>query len=251
MPLFSTPAIILSTLKLGDADKLITAYTLARGRFKGVATGARRMKSRFGAGLEPFTHCNLTAFEKGGERLARINQADIVHSFQKLREDWEGLSLGAQMLRAVERLTPEGDPNVGIFHLLCDGLHVLEKGLKSGVGQKTEQQICFMVFTFRLVACSGYQPLWDHCLKCHAALVDRQVYFSALEGGCLCRACAGGAEGALPPVSQGTLAYLRFLKKVESDRVYRLKPSALIRKEASLLFGRHLAHISGRPNERL
>jgi DNA repair protein RecO len=184
MPLIETPAIILNTLKLGDADKLITAYTLKRGRLKGVAVGARRMKSRFGAALEPFTHCNLATAEKGGERLARISQADIVHPFQKLREDWEGLSLGVRMLRTVERVTPEGDPNPGIFQLLCDGLHALEKGLKNGS---------------------------DH---------EDQI-----------------------------LVFLRFLKKVEGDRVYRLKPSGLIRKEVSLLLGRHLAHIAGRRDE--
>ncbi len=249
MPLFSTPAIILGTLKLGDADKLITAYTLARGRFKGVAAGARRVKSRFGASLEPFTFCHLTATEKGGERLARIYQADIVRSFQTLREDWEGLSLGAQMLRMVERVTPEGDPNSDIFQLLRDGLQVLEDGLKEKRDREMGQAICFTVFSFRLVACSGYQPLWDHCLKCRAELNDHQAYFSASEGGCLCRICAGGRQNALPPISRGTLAYLRFLKKVEGDQVYRLKPSALIRKEVSLLFSRHLAYISGKRSE--
>ncbi len=242
MPLIETPAIILSALKLGDADKLMTTYTLKRGRLKGVAVGARRMKSRFGAALEPFTHCTLAIAEKGGERLARIGQADIVHPFQKLREDWEGLSLGVRMLRAVERVTPEGDPNPGIFQLLCDGLHALEKGLK----KESDRENKILIFTARLVAESGYQPLWEHCLKCRADLADAQVYFSAPEGGCLCRVCAGRSQGPLPPVSQGTLAYLRLLKKMEGDRADRLKPSVLIRKEVSLLFGRHLAHIAGR-----
>ncbi|MFQ5780403.1 MAG: DNA repair protein RecO, partial [Nitrospiria bacterium] len=121
MSLLSTRAIVLGSIKLGEADKLVTFFTTERGKLKGVAKGARRMKSRFGASLEPFTHCDLVVFEKGGEKLARINQSDILHSYQRLREDWRGIHSALLMTHLVQRMTPEGQPSRPIYRLLLDG----------------------------------------------------------------------------------------------------------------------------------
>src|SRR5919204_3775176 len=56
MSLLKTPAITLKSRKWGDADRIVTFYTLKHGKLRGVARGARRMKSRFGGTLEPFLY---------------------------------------------------------------------------------------------------------------------------------------------------------------------------------------------------
>ena len=47
-----TEAIIISSMNLGEADKLVTFFSLDRGMQKGVAKNARKSFRRFGAGLE-------------------------------------------------------------------------------------------------------------------------------------------------------------------------------------------------------
>jgi DNA repair protein RecO (recombination protein O) len=60
MGLVETQAIVLQTYKLADADKIVLCMTEKSGLVRGVARGARRLKSKFGASLEPFTLINLT-----------------------------------------------------------------------------------------------------------------------------------------------------------------------------------------------
>ena len=78
MGLVETQAIVLQTFKLADADKIVLCMTEKAGLVRGVARGARRLKSRFGASLEPSTLIQLTFFEKETRELVTIKSAEIV-----------------------------------------------------------------------------------------------------------------------------------------------------------------------------
>lgn len=235
MSLLTTPAIVLGSIKLGEADKLVTFFTAKKGKLKGVAKGSRRVKSRFGASLEPFTHCNLVIFEKPGDKLARVNQSDIVHSFQKLRENWAEIHLASHMAHLVQRMTPEGEQNLLVYRLLLEGLTFLERG--------ADPDLSTLLFVVRLVSFSGYQPRWDRCLKCHRPMGER-IYFSPADGGTVCTQCA---HGPLATISQGTLAFLRASQKMDYTVAHRLKPSPAMRSEIRIIFGQHMTYITGMP----
>ena len=126
MALLKTPAITLKSRKWGEADRIVTFYTLRFGKVRGVARGARRVKSRFGSALEPFVSSDLNLFEKPNDSLYRVTQADIQESFTKLREDLTLMSGGARLVNLVTALTAEGDPCPLIFDTLLHGLRVLQ-----------------------------------------------------------------------------------------------------------------------------
>jgi len=240
MALLSTPAVVLSSMKLGEADKLVTFYTRERGKISGVASGARRVKNRFGAALEPFTHCGVILFETGGDRLARIRQADVVDPFGALLKNWERLRLAAEMCGLVKRMTPERDPNAATYRLLLDGLTRLAQG--------DDPPLSNIIFTIRLTTHCGYQPRWDRCMRCHAKLSGARTSFSASDGGCICSRCTPShAARTLPAVSPGTRAYVQQLARMGYALAHRLKPSPLIKREVTLLFQNHIAFAVGLP----
>ena len=51
-----TEAIVLRSIRYGEADRILHLYTPDHGRVSAIAKGARRTRSRFGARLEPFFH---------------------------------------------------------------------------------------------------------------------------------------------------------------------------------------------------
>src|ERR1051326_7260358 len=69
MNLVTTEAIVLRSYNLAEADRIVLCFTRAAGLIRGVAKGARRMRSRFGAGLEPFTLVRLEFREKENREL--------------------------------------------------------------------------------------------------------------------------------------------------------------------------------------
>src|SRR5919107_1117308 len=87
MGLVETEAIVLQTYKLADADKIVLCMTEKAGLVRGVARGARRLKSKFGASLEPSTLIHLTFFEKETRELVTIKSAEIVESYFEAASD--------------------------------------------------------------------------------------------------------------------------------------------------------------------
>ncbi len=55
MGLIETEGLILKSYSLAEADKIVVLLTQDEGLVRGVAKGAKRLKSRFGGGLEPFS----------------------------------------------------------------------------------------------------------------------------------------------------------------------------------------------------
>ena len=80
MPLLESDAIILKTYPLGEADRIVAFFSREHGKVRGVANGARKMKNRFGASLEPLTHARIQFFEKENRDLVRIQSAEILDS---------------------------------------------------------------------------------------------------------------------------------------------------------------------------
>src|SRR5574341_2351350 len=108
--LLDCQAIVLAGQKLGEADTLVTFLTLERGVLKGVAKGARRMKSRFRGAIQPFTYGQAILCERRAVGLRRVNHFDAIHSFQRLRDNLDALTNAAAMTNAVRRLLPEEQP---------------------------------------------------------------------------------------------------------------------------------------------
>src|SRR6059036_2501698 len=72
MPLHESDSIILKTYPLGEADRIVAFFSRDHGKVRGVANGARRMKNRFGASLEPLAHSRIQFFEKENRDLVRM-----------------------------------------------------------------------------------------------------------------------------------------------------------------------------------
>ena len=74
MPLLQSDAIILKTYPLAEADRIVCFFSRDHGKLRGVANGARRMKNRFGASLEPLAHSRIQFFEKENRVSCEFNR---------------------------------------------------------------------------------------------------------------------------------------------------------------------------------
>src|SRR5436853_83432 len=107
-----TEAVVLRSMRLGEADRVLHLYTLDRGRVGAVAKGIRRTKSRFGARLEPLSHVECLLHVGGGE-LHTITGVDLVRSHHAAREDAYRPGVGGAVCRGCAgggalALSPEG-----------------------------------------------------------------------------------------------------------------------------------------------
>jgi DNA repair protein RecO (recombination protein O) len=80
MSLKQSEAIVLRTYPLREADLLVTLFTRAEGKVKGIARAAKKSKRRFGGALEPLTWVRAYYEDREGQELARLDSCDILES---------------------------------------------------------------------------------------------------------------------------------------------------------------------------
>ncbi len=127
MPLHQSDSIILKTYPLGEADRIVAFFSRDYGKMRGVANGARRMKNRFGASLEPLAHSRIQFFEKDNRDLVRIQSADLLDSPMKLFEDYDRAVCAAHLVELVDRFLPEHEPQDAVFRLVRMTVRALEQ----------------------------------------------------------------------------------------------------------------------------
>ncbi|QWV94858.1 DNA repair protein RecO [Geomonas oryzisoli] len=140
--------IVLRLTDFGEADRIVTLFTLEQGKLQGVARGAKRSKKRFAGALEPFAHLKVQLHL--GTGLPTLSGADILGIFPGIRADLAKIGCAAYACELVERLTPEEEPSPRLFRLLYCYLERLNDAPASPSDRR--------FFAVNLLKILGYQP---------------------------------------------------------------------------------------------
>jgi DNA repair protein RecO (recombination protein O) len=232
-----TETIIISSMNLGEADKLVTFFSLDRGMLKGVAKNARKSFKRFGAGLESFTLVRLHLYEREHQELARIESAEIIEQHSGISADLGRTAAGAVMLEMVREMSPLGERNAAAFLLLSYVFHLLDE---SG-----DPLFLLSIFKIKFLSLLGYQPKLDHCLSC-GIQPKGEIIFLSMKGGILCPDCMVSSGEPQVKLSPGAVGFYYQALRMEMDKISRLKPSAGIVLELDKTFTAHTFHILGK-----
>ena len=203
---YKTEAVVLRSIRLGEADRVLHLYTLDRGRVGAVAKGVRKTSSRFGARLEPLSHVDLVLHRGSGE-LDTVTGVQLVRSHATAREDFYRLSVGLIGMEAMLRLFSEQEASERAFTAVTRFLDLLDE-LPRGAERPALDPLA-LSFQLKLLWLSGYLPHLQSCAECGAEDVPL-VGYSPSAGGAVCGSCAGrtGALGLSPDGIAGIEALL-------------------------------------------
>ena len=195
---FKTEAVVLRSIRYGEADRILHLYSASRGRINAIATGVRKPRSRFGGRLEPFFRLDLVLHEGRGD-LATVTAAHTVEAHPNLRADGAALGAASRACDAVLRLCDAEEPNPAAYNLLCRYLSILD-GSESlegdGCADGAAGLSTALAFRLKLALAAGFAPELGSCARCGEA--DELVGFSGAAGGVVCGACERGGFGFSP-----------------------------------------------------
>jgi DNA repair protein RecO (recombination protein O) len=177
-------AIVLRSIRYGEADRILHLYTRHQGRLGAIAKGARRATSRFGARLEPFFHVRVLLHEGRGD-LHTVSSVDTLTVHAGLREHAATLDAAARACDAVARLFETSEPHPEVFTLLGNELALLSSD-PSHAGPATG-----LAFRLKLLLAAGIVPQLAACAGCGEP--EHLRGFSAAAGGVVCGSCEAAA----------------------------------------------------------
>ncbi len=199
MPLRESDAFVLRTFTLKEADKVCVFFTREAGKLRGVAHGARRLRSRYGASLEPLTEVSLVYFEKENKELVSISNCEIVNS--QFFEGMSGELLGVMhyLAELVIEFIPDHEPNEKVYRLIAATLEALRNANKSDL------PILVRYFEIWMLKLGGFFPDWPRCGLCQRDLASEPSVWLTNEGMPQCSACSGMLGEELRPVEWRTI----------------------------------------------
>lgn len=204
MGLYREQGVVLRTIRLGEADRIVTLLTPGRGKVRAVAKGVRKTKSRFGSRLEPLTHVSLLMYEGrnvgagASSPLDLVTQAETIEHFRPVREDLDRLTKATTLLEVSDQLAQERQAHPRLYQMLLGALRALAAH---------DSVILVPAFFLKLLSAEGYHPVLDRCASCGSD--DDLVAFDLIEGGTLCQRCA--TPGAFRTSPSGLALVVRIL----------------------------------------
>ncbi|MFN2459904.1 MAG: DNA repair protein RecO [Candidatus Velthaea sp.] len=178
---YTTDGIVLRARNLGEADRIFTLFTVARGKLDAVGKGTRRLKSTVGGQLQFLSEATLT-FHRG-------RNLDVITSAQTVRSNWlrlvEPATFAAASLLAeiVDSFCEPDLPMPEIYELLA--------GAAVALGASANPAGLVPRFQLRLLSALGLAPPDDACVRCSAEFSAHGAWLDVEAGGLACERCCG------------------------------------------------------------
>lgn len=233
--LYKTEAIVLRSMDLGEADRVLTVLTPRLGKLRVVAKGVRRTRSRLGGGLEPFSDVQLVLAV--GRTFDVVTQVAITDPHLGLRDDLEATAAAWYVVELADRFCEGSADSHGAFVLLAQALAALDAP-PGAIARETVNRW----FELHLLGAMGFRPELAQCLECGAAIEPAGNRYSPGDGGVLGPECASAAVDARP-VSADALKVLRHLQRSELTAVLRLALRPAVHREVERLLHATLSAI--------
>jgi DNA repair protein RecO (recombination protein O) len=188
---------------------------------RGVARGARRPKSRFGAALELLSHVRVWFYERETRELVRITECELLDSFLAAQSDY-GCGVALSLLSEIsEAALPEREASDAAFRLLLLAARRIDQTRRPFV-----PLVYFSLWTMRL---AGWLPDLGRCTKCSRSFGEEPAFFVLSRPGLLCANCRIPGSSRLSPQA---LALAR--------RMLLVKPGELAEPDSPSPHGREL-----------
>ncbi len=159
MALVETESLVLKSYNLAEADKIVVLLTKDQGVIRGVAKGAKRLKSKFGSGLEPFSVVHCTYFQKDAVELVSLQRIELIRSSFEAASDPEFLKKFSYLSDLLVSILPPHDPSEVLYRMF-------RACLQTASFDPTTHIAIGVYFEIWLLKLAGYLPDWSKCDQC-------------------------------------------------------------------------------------
>lgn len=190
MAIVETEGLILKSYSLSEADKIVVFLTQKEGLVRGVAKGAKRLKSRFGGSLEPFSIVDITYFQKEERELVSITQIELIRSFFDVAGDPIFLQKFAYLSELLANFAPPHDPNERLYRMakIC---------LETAAASPQTLESIALYFELWVLRLGGYLPDWNVCDNCKTQIGSDEKTNLQINFHLQCQRCQKSRSGLI------------------------------------------------------
>ncbi len=231
---YRTEAVVIRRSDFGEADRLLTLFSIDRGKLRAIGKGARKPQSRKTGHVELFMRSKFLIAE--GRDLDIVTQAEMVEAYSALRDDLVRATYASYAVELLDRFTVDEEPQRDIYDLLSA---VLGWFATAPAG---ELLLPARYYELRLLSLTGFQPRLFNCLHCGEPIREQDQAFSAELGGLLCPNCLE-VDPRARPISAVAVKVMRYLQTRPWAEVGQLRLRPAVMHEIERVMHDYLTHV--------
>lgn len=147
---FKAEGVILKRRNFEEADRILTIFTLQRGKISVIAKGVRRITSRRAGNVELLNRAVMYLYQ--GRGMPILTEAQSLETYQKIKSDLTLSTYAYHILELVDKLTAENQENRILYEYLLQVLRRLEKN---------PRQILIRAFETKILSNLGFLSFKD------------------------------------------------------------------------------------------
>ena len=181
-----TPAVVLQTSALGEADLMVVLLTPDLGKVRAAAKNARNSKRRFAGGLPAGALGEATVTRRREGALWRLDGFQSVAEVGSLGRDLTRFAYVNYLCELTDVLVVEPEPDAQRFAALAEAVgETLRNPPRPAVMRR---------FELRLLDSLGLLPSLEDCCVCGQPTRQAEIAYAPDRGGALCPTHGAGAE---------------------------------------------------------
>ncbi|MBX3244225.1 MAG: DNA repair protein RecO [Acidobacteria bacterium] len=244
MPLVQTESIVLRTYSLAEADRIVVFFTRGHGIVRGVAKGAKRLNSRFGGSLEPFSLVNVEYFEKEDRELVSIRSIEIERSLFDIAAEPAFLLVFSEMADLLMAFVPPQDPNETLFRMV-------KACVTADIRSERELNALKVYFELWLLRLGGFLPDWSACYRCGRKFESTETARTDSDQHLLCSSCSRSDAGrAVVPAVRDGFVIARSLSPEDYSKQIGASDNDIAVKELNEILKKIIQNVIGGGRER-
>jgi DNA repair protein RecO (recombination protein O) len=214
--------VVVSSVDVGERDRLITVLTAEEGLITLLAPSARVAKSRLMSPTQLLSYSSFTVTERG-ERLV-LKEAHSIDTFYGLREGLSRAALASYIAEVVSYTGTE-QPDAQLLRLVLNTLYATERELYPLAQIKA-------AFELRYATELGFMPDMGGCSICGGAPTGAVLHIE--RGNLVCRDCRDSLEDSMRRedtpheslvalLSPATIAAIDYITSAPLERLFSFK----------------------------
>jgi len=231
-------ALVLSRRNIGEADRLVTLFTREQGLVKAIAKGVRKIPSRRGGHLEPYTMVlTLISATRAGNYVSAV---ETMRAYQDLQLDKRVLPVVRNIALSVTSFFEEGQVQPTLFDAIAHAWDILPSL------DDQRRALLEMAVAIHALELAGVMPDMDRCQVCRTTNPREAVVLDGAAGGFRCLLCQGGFMDTEYSFPGHLLKVIRFIQN-SPERVLKLSLSPAAVTHLLLAWRRYMAHVTEQP----
>lgn len=171
-------AIVLKSVDYKDNDKILTLYSVEKGKITANIRGVKKSGAKLKFASEPFAFCEYVLAEKAGRYT--VIGASYIDNFFNLRLNLTKYYVSAVILDGVNFLVGENEVEDGLFSLVINAVKL--------INYKQNEINTLIGFLLEFCKILGYEIRNLNCQDCDCP-IDGRVFFSVKNAEFYCESC--------------------------------------------------------------